>query len=274
MENNNVKGCVINRQWVEKAQALISDPSARCEFYEYLFSVSFGWEKKVLADPTAYVMAQMCEDYVLEDARKYETKCEQNRLNALKRSKGATESDRMRPLATASKPSEPKPIAANNNTNTNTNTNNKTNLSTETIGRDREEFDLLGIFFAKDVRDYRAEYSKFLGYYESTGWRNKNGQPIVNKCAAARMWKCTGECARSIGDKTLWFTAFKTSQAAETAIWDDFIRLDVEPDGLLVVTMAKTETVNLIEERCVAQLRALLRQANCKNLTYRVRQAS
>lgn len=260
--NIGVKGCVINRIWFEQAQQMLTSPQARCWFYESIMRTSFGMEVEKAPDAIAATMFAMVKPYVAADIEKYTARCETNRANALKRANRSDGSESLRPLPNASDPNKSlNNINTNTNTNNNTNTNTNTNLSAEEQ-ENKEKWDCMGIIFAADAADITAEVVAFWNYYDSLGWRNKNGSPIVRKTSCARMWRLSGALAGQMEWRPKWHTAFKTAATTSAIVWTQVkdVRLveDEQGPALGITTNGGERWVAFISNQCAAQLAKLL----------------
>ena len=57
--------------------------------------------------------------------------------------------------------------------------------------REREIFFEI-LFFEKGVKATRSEIERFINHYQSTGWLNKNGVAIHDRCSLLRNWDTKG----------------------------------------------------------------------------------
>jgi len=55
------------------------------------------------------------------------------------------------------------------------------------VDREKEE-EIFLIFFLKNVKDFRAEYRKFVKFYSDRGWNTPAGQPVSDVIGLARAW--------------------------------------------------------------------------------------
>lgn len=269
---NNLKGCVINRQWLEQALDLLPDAAIRCSFYEGLMFAAFGLTPREPSDPTARVMYKMCLPYIEADVDKYAARCERNRLNATKKPLAATRSD-SQPLATNGSGEKRQGVNINTNTNTNNNNNTNNNLSTES-NEEKERFVIFGVMFNKDCLNITSEVDAFWNYYASLGWRNKNGSPVVNKAACARMWRVGGDLAGAMEWRALWYDCFKGATTTDVRVWTQIKGLKIEgAEGhrnVSILTNGGDDWVELIENQCTAQLRAIMAKTGANTILYRM----
>lgn len=271
-DNNALKGCVIKRTWFDQARTLLKDPAARCQFYEALMELSFDMPVTAPTNPSAFVMFSMCSPYINEDKEKYIARCARNRLNASSKSSTPT-------LRVAASGTESQRVAPNNNINTNINTNNNTNNNNENIvssfderAEAKEKFELIGLFFRKCAMDPVEEYNRFFDYYESTGWKNSKGTPIVSRYACAKMWRLKGDVAAEENQRSTYWEAFKTSQNYDLRVWTAYLGMRWEsPEGkpkLVLRLKTGPEWPQILERDYIPQLRTLIRLAGAEEFRY------
>ena len=167
------------------------------------------------------------------------------------------------------------PVATNTNTstnistNTNTKTNNNNNLSTgEGDLVDREKFDIYGVFLGRGSVNPLEESKLFWNYYESLGWRNNKGAPIVRKTAAATMWTMKLGMSANIEADKAYYLAFKSAYPCGWRVWTAYRGLRVEDGILHLYIKGGAKTAKWYEEACPAQLEALMHSLDCKGIQY------
>ena len=64
----------------------------------------------------------------------------------------------------------------------------------EISDREREIFFEI-LFFEKGIKSAKSELERFVNHYQSTGWVNKNGVTIHDRCALLRNWDTKGAAA-------------------------------------------------------------------------------
>lgn len=92
----------------------------------------------------------------------------------------------------------------------------KGNISISISDRERENF-LEILFFEKRVLFPQKELERFLNHYDKTGWLDKNGNMISNRCAALKNWKTSADCKSSakLSDWEVFYREFKEKCPSE-----------------------------------------------------------
>lgn len=65
------------------------------------------------------------------------------------------------------------------------------NAAREISDREREIFFEI-LFFEKGIKSPKSEVERFINHYQSTGWLNKNGVAIHDRCSLLRNWDTKG----------------------------------------------------------------------------------
>ncbi len=65
------------------------------------------------------------------------------------------------------------------------------NAAREISDREREIFFEI-LFFEKGIKSAKSEVERFINHYQSTGWINKNGVAIHDRCSLLRNWDTKG----------------------------------------------------------------------------------
>ena len=68
------------------------------------------------------------------------------------------------------------------------------NAAREISDREREIFFEI-LFFEKGIKSAQSEVERFVNHYQSTGWVNKNGVAIHDRCSLLRNWDTKGAAA-------------------------------------------------------------------------------
>lgn len=273
MESNSIKGAVINKVWYDTARKLIPEPERRCEFYELILQAAFGQDVPSSSDVVVNTMWEMVRPYVCADVERYARRCEINRENAQKKRMGASGCESVRVGASGS---EPKKTESNSNSNSSssiiTKNNTKNNIP---LDEESEKFIVKGIMFDKGAANVQGEFNAFWSYYESLGWKNKNGSPIVNRQAAARMWRINGEICEKDEWRAIWYKSFKTATITDDRVWTNILSVSLEKRGegaVLALYVANPDTfVPLLEDKCTAQMRMLMASYAATSIEYRAK---
>lgn len=260
-----MNGCVIKKEWVEKANKLLPTAEARCEFYEALFADAFGQERKPIQDAAAAIMYEMCKDTIQDDLRKYEERCERNRANA--------QSTRSHSQPLAPTRSHSQQVAPNINIKDksikDTNVSINTSPLTPQGAAEKEKFDCIGIFFNRDADDPVRECEEFWNYYDALGWHNSRGAEIVSKTSAAKGWRMKGDAATDLQYRECYYKAMKDA-TTDPRIWTDYIKIELSVDtAILYIKTNKMR--DLLEKQCMPNLQALCKEIGAQQLEYRIK---
>lgn len=263
---STIKAAVVHKTWIDGAREVLTDPIARCEYYDAVFDLYFSDQLKMLSDPVAQAIFVMVRPYIIADKKRYNDKCEKNRENALRR---ANASERKRTQANAENADH-----NNINTNINTNNNNNNNSLSLTSGeeREKERFDCLGIFFAHGACDVAGELQRFVDYYGALGWKTSKGAQIVSRRHAARQWEVKNT-HKELAGYIAWYNAFAASSYLPPEIWTsiNFIRQITDNKGAPVAEVNITqpdEFAQMIEQKCPKQLMQFVKQYKCTSLLW------
>ena len=134
------------------------------------------------------------------------------------------------------------PVAPNTNTNNsnNTNTNNNNNTISLSTDEQKERWVILGYFWAKGSKAVSQEMGAFWSYYESLGWKNNKGAAIVNKLAAARMWRPQFETGQVPNGAAVWFEILRGCPIPDPLVFTAYRGCEIIDDAV-VVRMAVSE---------------------------------
>lgn len=262
-----LKAAIIMRTWYDAAKLGLNDQE-RLALYDTICEYSLNGREPETIPASTRIMWHMVKPYLDADKARYMERCTRNRENAKRASRSQSQ-----PVAASR--SQSLPVATNTNTSTNTSTsinnNNKTNnnLSTgEGDWVDREKFDIYGVFIGRGSANPVEESKLFWNYYESLGWRNNKGAPIVRKSAAATMWAMKLGTSANIEADRAYYLAFKGAYNCGWRVWAAYRGLRVE-DGILHLHInGGAKTAKWYEETCPAQLEALMRSLDCQGLQY------
>lgn len=263
MDTPTMRAAYIRREWYNQAQNLLPNETERLHFYEAVIDYSLnGTEQQLTGAPA--IMFAMIRSELDADRQRYTDKCERNRKNAQRK-----------PVAASGCQSLP---VATNNTPTTTSTTTPTSTTTQPISikdETREKYLVVGIFFNRGAVNPIEEARIFWNYYESLGWRNNKGAAIVSKTSAATMWKMQGSTIAVPAQRGEWYKCFKSSPLYDCRIWSYFECAGAGDNGQCIVYLNAgkgdtRELVSLIEDKCTAQLRALLSLYAANGIEYRI----
>lgn len=263
MDTPTMRAAYIRREWYTQAQNLLPDETERLHFYEALIEYSLNGKDPKLTGAPAIMFAMIRSD-LDADRQRYTDKCERNRRNAQRK-----------PVAASGCQSLP---VATNTTTTTTPTPTTTTTTTQPISiqdEAKEKYLVVGIFFNRGAVNPVEEARIFWNYYESLGWRNNKGAAIVSKTSAATMWKMQGSTIAVPAQRTEWYKCFRSSAIYDCRIWSYFECARLEDAGQCIVYLNAgkgdtKELISLIEEKCTAQLRALLSLYAATGIEYRI----
>lgn len=226
--DNDVKrpsAALINREWFEAARGILSD--------EELGVVLLSAVEYVLGDikprkmsPTANAVYAMIKPALDSDIAKYNERCARNQRNARSQSQrvGASGSESQR-------------VGANTTTTTTPTTTTTTTTTTSISPERSEEIErwlVFGYFWSTGSKAIKEETNAFWSYYESLGWKNGKGAAIVNKLAAARMWRRQFETGTAPNGAEAWFKALQTCTIPDCNAFLAFMGAERNGDGVIV----------------------------------------
>ena len=263
MDTPTMRAAYIRREWYNQAQNLLPNATERLHFYEAVIDYSLnGQEPKLTGAPA--IMFAMIRGELDGDRERYSAKCERNRKNATRKPIAANGCQSL-PMATNTTPTP--------TTTPTTTTTQQQPISIEDEAR--EKYLIVGIFFNRGSVNPIEEARVFWNYYDSLGWRNNKGAAIVSKTSAALMWKMQGSTIAVPEQRAEWYKCFKSSPLYDCRIWSYFECARIEDKGQCIVYLSagKGDTaalVSIIEDKCTAQLRALLSLYAANGIEYRI----
>lgn len=249
-----IKGVIFARSWFDAVKVNLSR-SERLQFYDAVFEYAFSDHVTSDMSPAVQMAFAMVRPFIDQDRIKYQERCERNRQNA----RGGKR--------VAASGSESLPVATNTNTSTNTSTN--TNNNTISLSEEREKFLICGSFFARGALQPGEELKRFWEYYDSLGWKNNKGAPIVKKTAAARMWNLqTGVTKQALAPRVAWFEAMCRCECSDIVIFDSLVRTEVRGDILHLIVRDIEIFSDICEHQFMAGLRTYAATYGCRNAVY------
>lgn len=257
-----MRAALFLRDWYDGCLPLLSDAD-QLQLFKAVCEYTFNGQLSCALSPMVQAMWSLIRPAINNDRDKYVTRCERNRQNA--RGGGKCHS-----LPLAATRSHSQPLATNTSTTPSTTTDTTTTPNTLPISSERERFDCLGILFSRGAESPSVEVERFWNYYEALGWKNNKGANIANKCAAARQWRCEPLNETLAAARADYYAAFRSTAFAVADIWNNYIGADIAEEELTLRLRGGKEWVCILEDKCVPELRALLRKTKCTKLSYKV----
>lgn len=222
---NRPNAALINREWFDSAASILNRQElglmlVKC--VEYVFGIETRYELK----GTAEVVFKMVRPALDSDINKYRERCARNAANA-----------RSQWQRVAASGSESQRVAANTTT---TPTPTTTTTSTLSLDEDKakkieiEKWLIFGYFWSSGSRAVKEELTAFWSYYEALGWKNNKGAEIVNKLAAARMWRRQYETGTAPDGAVVWFKALQECSIPDYNAWHIYAGAERTESGALV----------------------------------------
>lgn len=230
-DNKRPNAALINREWYLAAKSVLPLKDLGLVLVNAVEYVLTGETLTKLEDKSLAVFA-MIKPALDSDIAKYAERCERNKRNARSQSQ---------PVAPSRTQSQP--VAANTTTTTTT-TPTTTSTTTPSLSpeevEDREKWLIFGYFWSIGSKAITQECSAFWSYYESLGWKNNKGAPIVNKLACARQWRHQFETGTAPNGADAWFKAVQTCNIADYGVFNCYLGAEREEAGAVVRLRCKT----------------------------------
>lgn len=230
-DNKRPAAALINREWYQSAAGILSRQDLGLllvQCVEYVFGTDGGHKLTGTAD----VVYKMVLPALDSDIAKYAERCERNQRNA------RSQSQRVAASGTQSQR-----VAANTTT-TSTPTSTPTSTSTPSLSQEtseeREIWLIYGYFWSVGSKAIAQECKAFWSYYESLGWKNNKGAPIVNKLACARQWRHQFETGTVPNGADAWFKAVQSCNIYDYSVFKCYLGAEREETGAVVRLICKT----------------------------------
>lgn len=200
-DNKRPNAALINREWYESAKSVLNETQLASLCVHAVEYVLYG-KDNLRRDNAIGLVFAMVKPALDSDVEKYVERCARNTANAKSQRQrvGASGSDSQR-------------VGANTTTTT-TPTTTTTSTTTPSLSPERSEeierWLIFGYFWSTGSKAIKEEVNAFWSYYESLGWKNGKGAAIVNKLAAARMWRRQFETGTAPNGSEGWFKALQT----------------------------------------------------------------
>ena len=246
---------LINREWFRSAQSVLDSAGVGrvlLAAVEYVFT----GDTRTNLSAGEKIVFTMIRPALDSDIRAYTERCARNATNARNRSQRlvASGSDWERLGATPTTTPTTTPIS----------------LPREDAKeqRDRERF-LTALYFAERGSEAPvAEMEAFWNYYESLGWKNNKGAPIVRKQAAASMWRPQFALEDVDGWRVQWFKALHKSKFFDLRLFSDVRGAEVHGDVLTLYIVGGKAFADDLEAHCLPFLSIFVADMGAKALQY------
>ena len=216
---------LINREWFEAAQQVLPEDQLGRVLLNACCYV-FGKTQYMMPEATSKAVFAMIRPALDSDIAKYLDRCARNAANA--------KSQRQRVAASGS---EWQRVVANTTTTT-TPTPTTTSTTTPSLSpaevEKRERWLVFGYFCSTGSNAVQQELDAFWAYYEALGWKNNKGAAIVNKLAAARMWRRQFETKTAPDGSEVWFKVMQECSVCDYNLWLGFAGAERKEDHVVV----------------------------------------
>lgn len=210
---NNIRrptAALINREWYESSRRLLSKQALGDVLVACVDYVLYG-EDYLDVREVKGVVFNMIKPALDSDISKYNERCARNAANA-KRKASSSEWQRVGASGTSGEQPQPQPQPQHQPQ--------PQPLSQEDgVRENREKFLIFGYFWSTGSEDPMGESVAFWSYYESLGWKNNKGAAIVNKIAAARMWRRQYAMKEPCDHSIEWYKAFSTADTTNIQVF-------------------------------------------------------
>lgn len=240
-DNKRPNAALINREWFESAAKALQ----RDDLCDVLFSavtyVLYGDMPEGL-NTAAEIVFTMIRPALDSDIIKYNERCARNAANARSKRVGASGNEWER-------------VGANTTTTTTTtSTPTTTTTTTQSLSpvevEEREKWLIYGYFWSIGSNAIKEECSAFWNYYEGLGWKNNKGAAIVNKLAAARMWRRQYDTKEPKNGADAWFLAVKTCEICDYNLWNAYAGAERDGDKVIVRLRVPEAWVDEFRSKC------------------------
>lgn len=224
-DNRRPNAALINKEWWESARKVLSYEEQGILLIEAVEYVLYGIGRTMPKGKVGIVF-EMIRPALDSDIKKYLERCERNAANAKSQRQRVAASGTQSQQVEANTTPTPTPITTSNTTTT-------PSLS-PAESEEKERWLVYGYFWSTASRAIKEELNAFWSYYESLGWKNNKGAPIVSKLAAARMWKRQFELGVAPDGAEAWFKAVQTCPVTDYNIWHAFAGAERQNNAVIV----------------------------------------
>lgn len=111
-------------------------------------------------------------------------------------------------------------------------------------------FEVLLNFFERGASIPIEEANTFWGYYESLGWKTKDGRDVVNKLALAKAWRLREVSTPAIKRRKAWADLLHEVKPTEAAFVSEFVDITKDTaEKKVYLTMATREPCMVFENK-------------------------
>lgn len=226
-DNKRPNAALINREWYESAREILAHDELGRAVLNAIGYVLYGDELPPASSKVG-IVCRMIKPALDSDIAKYLERCARNAANAKSQRQrvGASGSDSQRVGANTTTTSTPTPTP--------------TSTSTQSLSPERSEeierWVIFGYFWSIGSKAIKEETNAFWNYYESLGWKNNKGAPIVSKLAAARNWNRQFETGTAPNGSEAWFKALQTCTIPDYNAFLAFLGAE-RKEGVVVVRL-------------------------------------
>ena len=224
-DNRRPNAALINKEWWESARKVLSYEEQGILLIEAVEYVLYGIGRTIPKGKVGIVF-EMIRPALDSDINKYLERCARNAANAKSQRQRVAASGTQSPQLEANTNTTPTPITTSTTTTT-------PSLS-PAESEEKERWLVYGYFWSTASRAIKEELNAFWSYYESLGWKNNKGAPIVSKLAAARMWKRQFELGVAPDGAEAWFKAVQTCPVTDYNIWHAFAGAERQNNAVIV----------------------------------------
>lgn len=224
-DNRRPNAALINREWFESAASVLEGKQLALLVMYAVHYVFYGITPET-EDQMIQVVFAMIKSALDSDIAKYIERCERNAANA--------KSQRQRVAASGTQSQQVRANTTPTSTPTSTTTPTPTQSLSTAETEEKERWLVYGYFWSTASRAIKEELNAFWSYYESLGWKNNKGAPIVSKLAAARMWNRQFELGVAPDGAEVWFRAVQTCPVTDYNIWHAFAGAERQENAVIV----------------------------------------
>ena len=255
---------LINREWLEAAGGVLDRKTlseavlCACEY------VLYGEIRQSVGGSLGVVLA-MIKPALDSDVSKYTDRCARNAANAKSRFEraAASGSESLRVVANTTTTSTTTTTPTTTTTTTTTTNTSLSSIETE----ERERWLVFGYFWSIGSNAIREEVNAFWSYYESLGWKNNKGAPVVNKLACAHMWKRQFELRQAPNGADAWFKVMQNCDLTDYSLFTAFIGAERTEEGAVVRLRCTEPWMDDFKAKCGHLLTALSKLWRVQNIT-------
>lgn len=256
VDDKRPNAALINREWFEAAKTICQPELLGKILYAATEYVLYGKISIDISGQAGIILA-MIKPSLDSDIAKYMERCARNAANARSKRVGASGSEWV-PTATSGEQQQQQPQPQPQQQPQ------SLYKESEDEGK-REKFSIFGYFWSVGSVDPKAECQAFWAYYESLGWKNNKGAPIVSKLACARMWRRQFETRPPKQGAAEWFGAFKECKIPDISVFITYMGAEyiAEEKGAVRVNIRANEPfIESIKEKvpeCVEVFRRYIK---------------